>query len=56
MEEMRFQLSAECCENFTRTDVRGKTILDSWSCRAKTSSTKWDVTTSNREKVGRGRL
>jgi len=28
------------CESFARTDVRGETITDSRSCRAKTSSTK----------------
>ena len=27
-------MSAECCESFTRTDVRGETIPDSRSCRA----------------------
>jgi len=48
-------MSAECCESFARTDVRGKTIPDSRSCRAKTSITKWDVTASIRHKVGRGR-
>jgi len=41
---MRFQVSAECCESFVRTDVRGETIPDSRSCRMKTLSTKWDVT------------
>ena len=55
MEKMRFQVSVECCESFARTDVRGETIPDSRSCRAKTSSTKWDVPTSDREKVGRDR-
>jgi len=55
MEKMRFQVLAECCKSFVRTDVRGETILDSRSCRAKTSSTKWDVATSNRQKIGRGR-
>jgi len=54
MEKMRFEVSAECCESFARTDVRRQTIPNSRSCRAKISSTKWDVTTSNREKVGRG--
>ena len=43
----RFQVSPECCESFARTDVKGKTIPDSRSCRAKTSS--------NRQKVGRCR-
>jgi len=56
MEKMRFQVLVECFESFVRTDVRGETVPDSRSCRAKTSSTKWDVTTSDREKVGRGRL
>ena len=42
---------AECCESFTRTDVTGKTIPDSRSCRAKTWSTKRDVRRSNRETV-----
>jgi len=28
---MRFQMSAECCEVFARTDVRGETIADSRS-------------------------
>ena len=32
-------MTAECCESFAGTDVRGKTIPDSKSCRAKTSST-----------------
>ena len=27
--KMRFQVSAECCESFARTDVRGETIPDS---------------------------
>jgi len=46
-----------CTRNvsFARTDVTGQTISNSRSCRAKTSITKRDVTTSNREKVGRGR-
>jgi len=35
--------------SFARTDARGEIIPHSSSCRAKTSSTKWDVTTSNRE-------
>jgi len=48
-------MTAECCESFTGTDVRGETIPNSRSCRAKTSSTKWNVTTSNRQKVGRSR-
>ena len=47
-------VGAECCESFARMDVRRETILDSSSCRAKTSTTK-DGTTSNREKIGRGR-
>ena len=38
---MRFQVSAECCESFSTTYVRGKTIPDSRICRTKTSSTKW---------------
>ena len=28
MEKMRFQVSAECCERFTRTDVRGETNVE----------------------------
>jgi len=51
-------MTAECCESFAGTDVKGKTIPDSWdsrSCRAKTASTKWNITTSNRQKVGRSR-
>jgi len=32
-------MTAECCESFAGTDVRGKTIPDSRTCRAKTSST-----------------
>jgi len=43
--ERRFQVSAECCESFARTNVREETIPDSRSCRAKTSSTKLDVIT-----------
>jgi len=49
-------MTAECCESFAGTDVRGETIPDSRSCRAKTSSAKWNVTTSNRQKVGRSRV
>jgi len=47
MENMRFQVS----DSFSRTDVRGETIPDSRSCRAKTSSTKLDVTMSDGEKI-----
>jgi len=43
-------MSAECCESFARMDVRGKTVPDNRSCRAKTSSTKRNVTTNNRER------
>jgi len=52
MENMRFQVS-DCRWNvsFSRTDVRGETIPDSRSCRAKTSSTKLDVTMSDGEKI-----
>ena len=50
MEKMRFQVSAKC-ESFARTNIRGENIPDSRSCRGKTSSTKWDVTTSNRERT-----
>jgi len=39
-------MTAECCESFAGTDMRGETIPDSRSCRAKTSSAKWNVATS----------
>ena len=36
-------MTAECCESFAGTDMRGETIPDSRSCRAKTSSAKWNL-------------
>jgi len=34
MEKMRFEVSAECCESFARTDVRRQTIPNSRYCDA----------------------